>query len=46
MYESGLPLCSDNEKSVVFTALGMSAFKFKLDDSIANFFKRFQIIFG
>jgi hypothetical protein len=42
VYENGLSLCSDNEKSVVFTALGMSAFKFKLEDSIANFFKSFQ----
>ena len=40
VYENGLSLCSDNEKSVVYTALGMAAFKFKLEDSITNFFKR------
>jgi hypothetical protein len=42
VYENALAICSDNEKSVVYTAMGMASFKFKLDESITNFFKRLE----
>lgn len=40
MFESALEICNDNDKSIIYTALGMVASKFKMDDAITNFFKR------
>ena len=42
MYESALSVCSENEKSIVFTAMGMVLAKINIQEAVACFFKSFQ----
>jgi hypothetical protein len=42
VYENTLAMSKDDEKSIVYTALGMCAVKFNMQDAITHFFKSFQ----
>jgi hypothetical protein len=40
-YESALAVSSEDEKSIVFTAMGMTLSKTNIQEAIACFFKRY-----
>jgi superkiller protein 3 len=45
IFENALGICSEKEKSIVFTAMGMAQSKYNIQEAITSFFKSFQCKF-
>ena len=39
VFENALSICSENEKSVVYTGMGMAQSKYNIQEAITSFFK-------
>lgn len=42
IFESALTICSEEEKSIVYTGMGMAQSKYNIQEAITSFFKSFQ----